>query len=386
MTTSRQPVLHRLRDRIDANSDLYARNVFARLFAASPGLRDHFPVDMTLMRAGFLDLLDHVLEVLPGEDGHTDLIELLAQYGRDNRKYGYTDATYDQLCQILITESAAVMGPEWTAEAADTVGQAMLLTTGVMRGAAQSVEGPPTWQAQVVQKFAINRDRAVIRLKALDGLPDYQPGQYVETMIPQCPNVWRDLSPALPPNAAGEMEFHVRAITGGEVSPFIVKDTQVGDVWSFAQAHGTLHVEPERPVLMLAGGSGLAPLRALLLEMAHRADSPPTHLYYGARFPGELYDLGALSRLAATNPWLTVTGVVDETADPWWVDGAPDPRQWGVQILAGPVGDVAAASGDWRGHQVLIAGPPGMIDASTRRLLAAGVPPEQIQHDPVHDY
>ncbi len=60
---------------------------------------------------------------------------------------------------------------------------------------------------------------------------------------------------------------------------------------------------------MVAGGTGLAPLRALLIEMSMRADSPETHIFYGMRYPGELYDLTVLRRIASTNPWLRVTAV-----------------------------------------------------------------------------
>lgn len=384
MSQPQQPVLHRLRELIDSDPDRFARRVFARLFGASPALRDLFPAHLGRLREAFIQVLDHVLEALPAPDGHDELIELLAQLGRDHRKYGVTDEHYDQMAQALVSESAALLGSEWTKETAETVAQAMLLTTGVMRGAAQSVAGPATWRAEVVQKFTINRERAVVRLAAVDPVPPLNPGQYLETCIPQWPYQWRNLSPAVPPNEAGELEFHVRAVPGGHVSTAIVKETAPGDVWTFAQAHGTLHVEPDRPVLMVAGGTGLAPLRALLLDMAQRADSPSTHLFYGARFPGELYDLAVLRELAATNPWLKITGVTEEPTDPWWATGAPDPRQWGLEIARGKVGDIAARYGDWSGHQVLIAGPEDMIASTKLRLRLAGVPGEAMSHDPVH--
>lgn len=383
MSETAQPVLHRLRELIEADPDGFARKVFARLFGTSPALRDMFPAHLSHLREAFTQVLDHVLEVLPADEGHDDLIELLAQLGRDHRKYGVTDKHYDQMAQALVTEAAALMGSEWTRESAETVAQAMLLTTGVMRGAAQSAPGPATWRARVVQKFTINRERAVVRLAAVDPVPLFHAGQYLETRIPQWPYHWRNLSPAVPPNEAGELEFHVRAVPGGQVSTAIVRETVPGDVWTFAQAHGTLHVDPDRPVLMVAGGSGLAPLRALLLDMARRADSPATHLFYGARFPGELYDLAVLRELAATNPWLKITAVVDEAADPWWVDDAPDPAQWGVEIARGKVGDIAARYGDWSDRQVLIAGPPDMITSTKLRLRLAGVPSDQMSHDPV---
>lgn len=383
MSGATPPVLHRLRDLIDADRDGFAHKVFARFFGNSPELRDLFPAHMSHVREAFVDVLDHVLDVLPGDSGHEELIELLAQLGRDHRKYGVTDAHYNQMAQALVTESARLLGTEWNTESAETVAQGMLLTTGVMRGAAQSVEGPATWRARVVQKFTINRERAVIRLVAVDPMPPFHSGQYLETQIPQWPHVWRNLSPAIPPNDAGELEFHVRAVPGGAFSAAVVAETAPGDVWTFAQSHGRLRIDRDRPVLMVAGGTGLAPLRALLLEMARRADTPPTHLFYGARFPGELYDLAMLRELATTNPWLTLTGVVEETTDPWWITGAVDPGQWGVSIARGKVGDVAARYADWSDRQVLIAGPPDMVISTKLRLRLAGVPSDRMHHDPV---
>lgn len=378
-------MLHQLRDRIAADPDSFARNVFARLFGSAPAVRDMFPAHLSHLREVFSQVLEHVLEVLPAEDGHDELIELLAQLGRDHRKYGVTDDHYDRMAQALVSESAVQLADCWDRETAETVAQAILLTTGVMRGAAQSAVGPATWRARVVQKFSINRERAVVRLIALDQMPEFHAGQYLETQIPQWPHEWRSFSPSVPPNLAGELEFHVRSVPGGHISTSIVKQTQPGDVWTFAQAHGTLHVDPDRPALMVAGGTGLAPLRALLLSMAMDAGTPPTHLFYGARFPGELYELGMLRELASTNPWLTVSAVIDETVDPWWISAAPDPHQWGFEVLHGRVGDIAARYRDWAGHQVLIAGPSDMIASTKLKLRLAGVPSDQMQSDPVHD-
>ncbi|WP_298445091.1 FAD-binding oxidoreductase [Gordonia sp. (in: high G+C Gram-positive bacteria)] len=384
MSQPQPPVLHRLRALIAADPDGFAGRVLSRLFGSAPAVRDLFPPHLRHLREAFIDVLDHVLEALPAESGHDELIELLAQLGRDHRKYGVTDEHYDLMLRALITESAALFGADWTEDVADTVSQAMMLTTGVMRGAAHSVEGPATWRARVVQKFTITRERAVVRLVAVDPVPPVHAGQYLETKIPQWPYLWRDLSPATPPNDAGELEFHVRAVPGGQVSTSIVKETAPGDVWTFAQAHGTLAVEGDDPVLMVAGGTGLAPLRALLLEMAQRTDSPPTHLFYGARYPGELYDLAVLRELATTNPWLKITAVIENPADPWWIDGAPDPRQWGFEVVYGRVGDVAARYGDWTGRQVRIAGPADMITSTKLKLRLAGVPHDAMRHDPVH--
>ncbi|MFM9379352.1 FAD-binding oxidoreductase [Gordonia sp. VNK21] len=384
MTVPQDSVLHRLRTLVGADPDRFARSVFSRFLGLTPAARELFPADMSRVRPAFVEVTDHVLAELPEGGDHFELIELLAQLGRDNRKYGAREEHYELLGQALTDEFAALLGDGWTPDAAQTVSQAVLLATGVMRGAAQSATGPATWRARVVQKFVINRERAVVRLAALDPVPEIYPGQYLETRIPQWPFQWRDFSPATPVDDRGELEFHIRAVPGGQVSGTVVRETAVGDVWSFAQPHGTLAVDGDRPVLMVAGGTGLAPLRALLLSMAQRTDNPSVHLFYGARFPAELYELATLAQLATGNPWLTVTGTVDEQRDPWWIDTAPDPHQWGVPVVGGRVDEVVTAAGDWTGRQVLIAGPSAMISSTVRALRAVGVPADAIAHDPVH--
>ncbi|EGD54965.1 globin domain-containing protein [Gordonia neofelifaecis] len=383
MSEPEQPILARTRVLLAGDPDRFARNVFARMFAMRPSLREFFPAEMGSLRSSFVDVLDHVLEAIEAPDGHGELVEFLAQLGRDHRKYGVVSEHYWLMYEALMSEFQFAFGRRWTPEVEETVGQAMLLTTGVMRGAAESAEGPARWQARVVQKFTITRERAVVRLVATGPRPAFAAGQYLETQIPQWPRTWRNLSPSIPPNPQGELEFHVRAVPGGRVSGSIVRDTAVGDVWTFAQQHGTMHIDPNRPALLIAGGTGLAPLRALLIDLARFAEAPPTHVFYGATHPGELYELGVLQQLAATNPWLRITAVAETTEDPWWLTGATDPRRWGVEMRYGRVGEVAAEYADWSDRQVLLSGPAPMVFHTALRLRAAGVDPAAIQHDPL---
>lgn len=383
MASHSRHALHQLRDLINRDPDRFAANVYTRMFAINPGLRDLFPAMMANQRDAFFRVVDHVLEVVPAESGHSELVEFLAQLGRDHRKFGVLPEHYSVMYQALVAEFAAVMGPYWDPEAQEAVTQAMMLTTGVMRGAAETAPMPALWRAEVVEKFRITRDLAVVRLISQAPLR-FTAGQYLEVQIPQRPRAWRNLSPAIPSNPAGEMEFHVRAVHGGAVSAAIVGETRPGDVWFFSQVHGTLHVVPEFPVLMVAGGTGLAPLRAMVIEMSKRADNPPTHLYYGMRYPGELYDVPVLRRIAATNPWLSVTVVAEEVSDPWWIETGVDPATTGLDYRIGRVGDVVAGDGPWDEHQVLIAGSAEMIEATRLRLIIAGARASRIQHDPVH--
>ena len=382
MASHSRHVLHQLRELIGTNPDQFATNVYTRLFAIDPDLRELFGVMMSGQRQAFYHVIDHVLEVIPSGDGQEELVEFLAQLGRDHRKYGVLPEHYHAFYQALMGEFAAQLGSYWDDDAHRTVGQSMMLVTGVMRGAAESAAGPAVWTAQVVEKFRISRDLAVIRL-VTDTPLRFNTGQYLETQIPQWPHMWRNLSPAIPPNPRGELEFHVRSVPGGTVSPAIVSQTRVGDVWKFAQSHGTLHVDRNRKVLMVAGGTGLAPLRALLIAMSARADTPPTHVFYGARYPGELYDLPVLRRIATTNPWLTVTAASEETTDPWWLRSEVSPAQLGIEHRIGRLVDVVNDAGTWEDHQTLITGSPQMVENTRRGLIIGGARASLIQHDPM---
>lgn len=363
--------------------DGFSAAVFTRIFAEDPGLADLFGADLVQTRRSFVDVIDHVLEVVPATEGHPELVEFLAQLGRDHRKFGAQPAHYDVFYRALVAEIAARMGGEWDEATAAATGQAMLLTTGVMRGAAETVTGPATWTAQVTEKYRISREIAVVRLIA-DAPLDFHPGQYLEVQVPQWPGVWRHFSSAIPPNPAGELEFHIRALPGGTVGPAIVSQTAVGDVWTFAQAHGTLQVDPAEPTLMIAASTGLAPLRAVLLDLATRVEVAPVHIFYGTRHPGALYDLASLVKLAATCPWLTVTAVSEEETDPWWLDPAPAPEEFGIEHLKGTLADAAGDYGSWEDRQVLIAGSAAMIEATANRMVARGVRRARIQSDPVY--
>lgn len=368
---------------LNADPDRFTSNFYIRLFAINPGLRELFPANMAHQRATLFRVLDYILEAVPDRENHATLLQFLGQLGRDHRKYGVTEENYHQFFAALLREIAVTMGDRWDEEYENIVSQALLLTTGVMRGAAHSAPGPASWQATVAEKYRLSRDLAVVRLRATQPLR-FAPGQYLEVQIPQWPRTWRHLSPSIPPNPDGELEFHVRAVPGGSISNSIITETQVGDVWTLAQSHGTLHVDTGSPVLMIAGGTGLAPLRALIIEMSYRTDSPPVHLFYGARYPADLYDLSRLWRIAATNPWLTITTVVEDETDPWWSTPAEQSGHIALERLQGQLADAVLDYGtDWTERQVLIAGSPDMVATTRRRLLIAGVPASRMQFDPV---
>jgi NAD(P)H-flavin reductase len=273
----------------------------------------------------------------------------------------------------------------WDPAFEEAARDAITLIVGVMSGAADAEAGPAWWDGTVVEHQRVSRDLAVVRLQ-LDRPMDYQPGQYVNVQVPQCPRRWRFLSPAVPADPSGAIEFHVRAVLGGMISTAIVGETRPGQRWRLSSPHGAMEIDRDGgDVLMVAGSTGLAPLRALIMDLTRFGDNPRVHLFFGARYPCELYDLRTLWTVAAHNPWLSVSPVSQFNREPPWAADYPDvqpPRGLHVR-QTGRLPEVVTKYGAWGDRQILICGGPQMVAATKAALIAKGAPPERIQHDPL---
>ena len=312
-------------------------------------------------------------------------VAFLAQLGRDHRKYGVTAQHYQTMERALFATLRDRLEPQWSTAVEQSARDAVALIVGVMSGAADAEDGPAWWDGTVVEHHRVSRDLAVVRLQ-LDRPMPYHAGQYVNVQVPQCPRRWRYFSPSMPSDPTGAIEFHVRAVPAGMVSTAIVTETCPGERWRLSAPHGGLEIDRDAgDVLMVAGSSGLAPLRAMIMELTQWGVNPRVHLFYGARYPCELYDQKTLWSIAAHNPWLSVTPVAEHPADPRWAADYPDvtpPR--GLHLRqAGRLADVVTRYGNWGDRQILIAGGPQMIAVTKAALIAKGASPEVIQHDPL---
>ncbi|GAA4398276.1 FAD-binding oxidoreductase [Tsukamurella soli] len=379
-THSRHGLLQ-IADLLEADGEDFTKRLFARLFVRYPDVRDMFPASMKQHRDILLEILLHALRALPTTESHEALIEFVAQLGRDHRKFGVVQLHYDAIRTTLYDEIVYTCGADQLDEDdLALIDQTTHMLTGIMRGAAESDPTPARRSARVVEVLRPSRDLTIVRLVAGESMI-FRAGQYVETQIPQLPRYWRTYSIAMPPNTQGHLEFHIRSVPNGWVSRIIHQETQPGDIWEFGQIHGQMRVDGSRPVTMVAGGTGLAPMKSILMQMSIEADNPLVHLIVGARSPGALYDAEALGAIASTNPWLRVTQVTDERRDPWWMDD-PAPPHRALSLRHGTVVD--AINGlDLQGQQVLISGPPAMVTAAVEAAQRAGANPQRILHDPL---
>ncbi len=276
----------------EGSNDL-VRRFYTDWFSHDVSTRDLFPPEMASQRAAFAQALRWVYGELV-EQRADEPVAFLAQLGRDHRKYGVLPGHYDTLRRSLYVTLRSELGDAWTDAVEDAASQSLNLITGVMSGAADAEEGPAWWDATVAEHIRVSRDLAVIRLR-LDRPMHYHAGQYLNVHVPQCPRRWRYLSPAIPANPDGAIEFHVRVVPGGFVSTAIVGETRPGDHWRLSAPLGALRVDRDGgDVLMVAGSTGLAPLRALIMDLTRYAQNPRVHLFFGARYRCELYDLRTL--------------------------------------------------------------------------------------------
>lgn len=350
--------------RVAMHGDEVALFFYSDLFLRHPQIRDMFPVSMAAQRDHLLQALATIVSDVENTDQLTTYLQAL---GRDHRKFGTLTAHYDLLGTSFLATLAHFSGPEWTPELAAEWQAAYGLIAQVMIRAAADDEkvNPPFWDATVLSHEVRTFDTSVFRVVTLDTL-NYVPGQSVGIECELRPRVWRFYSIANPPRADATLEFHVRMIDGGALSPALARGLTAGSRLRLGPPVGTLTLDTGRgrKLLLVAGSTGLAPLKAIVGQVADLAEPPEVHLFVGAQQAEGLYDMPDLEKLGAQSSWLTITPCV--SGDP----GYPGER--------GLLPDVVARSGSWADHDAYLAGPTHMVEAMAARLASLGVPADQI--------
>lgn len=352
---------------VEPQAENLGRHFYATLFSRAPETRDLFPVNMEVQRSRLLRALVHVVQMVDQPD---DLVPFLEQLGRDHRKFGVLARHYDAVGAALLSAIGEFAGDAWTPEVETAWTDAYGIVAGAMRAAAQAERGPASWLGRVVGHKRLGWDLAVITVQASEPIP-YRAGQYLSVETPQRPRLWRYLSPANAPRADGTLEFHVRAVNSGWVSRAIVAHCRVGDTWRIGPPMGRMSIDRDsgRELLMVAGGTGMAPLKSLLEDLTAQPKRPRTQVFLGGRTWEDLYDFGALRKLSYSNSWLDVIPVVESDED-------------GTGAERGTLADVVTRYGAWADHDVLVCGSPSMIRATVSRMLVAGTPLDRIRYDP----
>jgi CDP-4-dehydro-6-deoxyglucose reductase, E3 len=215
-----------------------------------------------------------------------------------------------------------------------------------------------------------------LRLPAVERL-HFQPGQYLDVLLEGARR--RSFSIASPPHDSELLELHVRQVSGGGFTGQLFADPAAagaaladGALLRIEGPVGQFTYRPGRtPMLMVAGGTGFAPLKSMLRHVLETGIQRDIHLYWGARQVRDLYEEALVLEWVRRYPQLRFTAVLSEAS-------APE----AAHQRTGFVHDAVLADYACLGNlQVYAAGPPAMIEAIRASFPNRGLPPQELYFD-----
>ncbi|QPN42893.1 ring-hydroxylating dioxygenase ferredoxin reductase family protein [Priestia aryabhattai] len=195
----------------------------------------------------------------------------------------------------------------------------------------------------------------------------FLPGQYVNLTVPGSDQSRAYSFSSLQKD--GEVSFLIRNVPGGLMSSFLTSLAKAGDNMSLAGPLGSFYLRPiQRPLLLLAGGTGLAPFTAMLEKVAEQGSEHPLHLIYGVTNDFDLVELDRLHALAARIPNFTFSACVANPESHYpqkgYVTQHIEPRHLND-------GDV----------DVYLCGPPPMVEAVSQCIREQGITPANFYYE-----
>ena len=203
----------------------------------------------------------------------------------------------------------------------------------------------------------------------------FQAGQYLDVMLPGGER--RSFSIASPPHDAGLLELHVRRVGGGAFTPQVFATLAVGALLRIEGPLGQfVYREPDDasaagPLVLVAGGTGFAPLKAILRQLLETGARRPLNLYVGARQAVDLYQHDWIGERCARFPELRYVPVLSQ----------PAPGE-AARFRTGLVHEAVLADfADLASAEVYAAGPPALIAALQATLPGRGLAPGRLYFD-----
>ncbi len=221
-----------------------------------------------------------------------------------------------------------------------------------------------------LQKVSADVMLIQLQLPANDSF-QYKAGQYIEFLLRD--GARRSYSMANAPQG-NSVELHIRHMPGGKFTDHVFGSMKEKEILRVEGPHGSFYLreESDKAIVMVASGTGFAPIKALLEQMESAGSTRPVALYWGGRRPADLYMDGWVKELQNRMPALRYVPVVSD---------ALDEDQW-----TGRVGFVHQAAledfQDMREYQVYACGAPIVVESARRDFVAhAGLPPEEFYAD-----
>ncbi|WP_049580239.1 globin domain-containing protein [Streptomyces sp. SBT349] len=359
-------VIRRTLAEIEPVADEATSYFYALLFVQNPGVREMFPPAMDAQRDRIFGALLTAAEHI---DDTVTLTDYLSHLGRGHRKYGTQPAHYpavgEALMYALERYAPRSWGPE--AEAAWVRAYTAISQTMIDAAADDEMRAPPWWDAEIVGHERRTSDVAVVTVRPDQPYP-YRAGQYAALETPWWPRVWRHYSFASSPRTDGLLSLHVKAVPAGWVSRALVHRARRGDVIRLGPPNGSMTVDHAsgRGLICVGGSTGIAPIKALVEDVAQHGRRRPVEVFFGANRDADLYDLDSFLDLERRLPWLSVRPVV---------------AQFATRGFAGQLPEAVKRFGPWQEFDGYLSGPPQMIRKSMDALVSSGIPADRIRHD-----
>lgn len=195
----------------------------------------------------------------------------------------------------------------------------------------------------------------------------FRAGQYVDFLLPGGRR--RSFSIANAPHAADHLEFHVRLVEGGFFTGQVFNTMKLKDILRFEGPLGSffLREESDKPIILLAGGTGFAPIKGLVEHALQAGIDRPMTLYWGSRDRAGLYQQDLATSWENQRPGFKFIPVLS--------DSPPEDGWTGRTGLVHAA--VMADHPDLSGHEVYACGAPVMIDAARQDFITRCRLPEE---------
>ena len=287
------------------------------------------------------------------------------------------------LCKVTVLNGGAPLATELPWLKPDEIARHIRLACQVRVKHDLSLQLPPQWleirqyRTTVSSLRDLTHDIKEVRLRLVDPPEiEFKAGQFIQFEVPPYERsdetVYRAYSIASPPSAKNEIELEIRYVPNGICTTYVHRHLHLGDPVTINGPYGDFTLRPgEREIIAIAGGSGMAPLKSILLDMAEKEIARRIRYFFGARALRDLFLLEEMKTLEQRIPGFEFIPALSK----------PDPMDaWNGET--GLVTDVAARYlPDASEAEAYLCGSSFLIQAAIKMLTSKGMPRERIYFD-----
>ncbi|MDC7247781.1 MAG: 2Fe-2S iron-sulfur cluster binding domain-containing protein [Sphaerochaetaceae bacterium] len=233
------------------------------------------------------------------------------------------------------------------------------------------------FETKVESLVDLTHDIKQVRLKLIDPPTiDCKAGQFVQFQVPEYEltdeMVYRAYSMASIPSDNTHVELEIRQVPNGICTTYVHQHLKEGDTVSINGPYGDFFLrDTDRDMICIAGGSGMAPLKSIILDMAEKKSTRKVRYFFGARSKRDLFLLDEMKAIEKDMPSFKFIPALSEPLEEDNWDGE-------VGLITDVVGRLTENASE---SEAYLCGSPGMIDACIKVLKELGMPEERIYYD-----